>query len=268
MTEKLTTGCENIDGLIEGGLPRGLICGVDSMPNTGKSFLSYQCSVSCNKNFNQSALYIDTEGDFQVDMVKDKFDEIFSERFDVEPDVVVKDKMGLDKLTEYLGMRTEFKQSDASAKYDAKIWTDDLEQTPIYKDLKDGDFGIIVLDSMSAPFKEEIPEKSSNRPARATVQSMIFGRLKKLVNRFNTAGIVTHHTSSNPSLPYTDHGNAWGGRQISYNTKIQIKIIDGTNQQKKKYGENTKRFFLNRYPGKQEDMVFSVLKTDHGYDKP
>lgn len=67
MDEKITTGSELLDGMLSGGYEKDVITTIYGPAGSGKSNLCMLCAV---KNSKKRVVYIDTEGSFSVERLK------------------------------------------------------------------------------------------------------------------------------------------------------------------------------------------------------
>ncbi|MDH7563632.1 MAG: ATPase domain-containing protein [Candidatus Bathyarchaeota archaeon] len=63
LQNKIATGCDSIDKLLEGGISRGSISLVYGEPETGKTTLAMQCAVNCTRQ-GLKALFADCDATF------------------------------------------------------------------------------------------------------------------------------------------------------------------------------------------------------------
>lgn len=67
--ERITTGVEALDGVLEGGLPRGSVVFIGGLPGTGKSVLAEQMSWS-NAHWGEPVVYIGTLSEPTMKMIR------------------------------------------------------------------------------------------------------------------------------------------------------------------------------------------------------
>ena len=65
---RLTTGCKTIDGILQGGITKGIITGVSGESSTGKTQLAFQIAMLAS-NDNKKVLFIDTCGTFRPERI-------------------------------------------------------------------------------------------------------------------------------------------------------------------------------------------------------
>ncbi|MBS7633802.1 AAA family ATPase [Candidatus Bathyarchaeota archaeon] len=63
MQDKIATGCDSIDKLLEGGISRGSLSLVYGEPETGKTTFAIQCAVNCARQ-GLKALFVDCDATF------------------------------------------------------------------------------------------------------------------------------------------------------------------------------------------------------------
>lgn len=88
------------------------------------------------------------------------------------------------------------------------------------------DDGMIVIDSMTSPVRQEIPTSQQCFPARASVYSMWFGAIFRMMDIAGKGEVwITHHASYNPADTYqTNRGSIQGGSAVTYYSKKIIGV--------------------------------------------
>jgi len=272
--DKLSTGSKVIDDLLGGGIPYGTITTIFAEPKTGKSMLTYQVGIGNIKETKLKTLYIDTEGirrqDFNSIINK------FNSRYDVPPKELIEkfeyrttlgdlQLKSIQKLFQIFGIMPMIEMSKGG-RYTVQFET----CAPLIKEEQWKDYGMIIVDSMTAPLKMAIGANTSNLPTRSQLTERLFGVLIEVAMRHNIAVIVNHHSSVNPVNMFgRDFGKAWGGDPILYNSKYALLILDADGKTKKEtgFGDECRRVVLIRRPDEQDtDKKFPVrLKKDYGY---
>ena len=272
--DKLSTGSGVIDKLLGGGIPYGTITTIFGEPKVGKSMLGYQVGIANIAKTGLKTLYIDTEGIRRQDFTS--IINKFNNQFNV-PDKELTDKFeymttlgdlhlkSIQRLFQIFGIMPMIEMSKGG-RYTVQFETCGA----IIKEEQWKNYGMIVIDSMTAPLKMAIGSNTSNLPTRAQLTERLFGLLIEIAMRNNIAVVVNHHASIDPMNLYgRDFGKAWGGDPILYNSKYALLIIDGDGKTKKEtgFGLECRRIMLIRRPDEQDTgEKFPVcLRKDYGY---
>jgi len=272
--DKLSTGSTTIDNLLGGGIPYGTITTVFAEPKVGKSMLSYQIGIGNISNTKLKTLYIDTEGIRKQDFVSivTKFNSRFNvptkelfEKFEYTTTLGDIKLKSIQKLFQIFGIMPMIEMSKGG-RYTVQFET----CAPIIKEEQWKNYGMIIIDSMTAPLKMAIGSNTANLPTRAQLTERLFGILIEIAMRHNIAVVVNHHCSVDPlNLFGRDFGKAWGGDPILYNSKYALLIIDSDAKTRKEtnWGLETRRIMIIRRPDEQDnDIKYPVrLKKDFGY---
>ena len=258
-TSYLSTGCEALDKLLQGGVPRGILLGIFGESKIGKTWLAYQIAASAAKQTGKPALYIDTE-EFAFERLKEYFSKRFGD-FTVHTTSIT----DIHKLLEFFGIGIELNLSEGG-RIDALIkLQSESFNSPIYQLAKEMEYCVIVLDSMTEVLKRSIPTPpQQNFPARAAVINILYGRFEEIVSGLNATGIIIHHQSRNPMMSQS-WGKPYGGPNILYNTKYLLQILPPRKADIEKYGERARRIIRVYWPGLEEEEVVCKLEKDWGY---
>jgi len=249
--EYISTGSKVIDNVLNGGFPTKAVSGVFSRYDLGKTILCTQTACKLWSEEKLGTIYIDTESHYVRSDVRNKFLDIFKERFgfDDDPQIGFLFPEDIFELGELFGKQIQIVSEPGARK--KKIFINDTEtvsECKIARLLEDGDYGCIVIDSLSLPVKEEIQTPpQQNFPSRSAALNCILGRVSPLTKKFNLAGITTLHESENPANKY-DTGKFFGGEAVGFHEKYMLQIRGkGKNPSK---GEE--RYICPyRFPGKQ-----------------
>lgn len=272
--DKLSTGCETIDNLLGGGIPYGTITTIFGEPKVGKSMLGYQIGIASIKETGLKTLYIDTEGIRRQDFnsIVSKFNsrwgvdtKILFDKFEYTTTLGDLQLKSIQKLFQLFGLLPMIEMSKGG-RYTVQFET----CAPKIKEEQWKNYGMIIIDSMTAPLKMAIGSNTSNLPTRAQLTERLFGLLIEVAMRNNISVVVNHHASVDPmNLFGRDFGKAWGGDPILYNSKYALLIInaDGNTKKTTGWGTEARRIMLVRRPDEQDtDTKHPVrLKKDFGY---
>jgi RecA/RadA recombinase len=105
LLQKIPTGCETIDRILDGGIPTESITLVYGEAETGKTTLATQCAINCAKQGDKT-LFIDCDGTFSgrrlSQMAPEKFKEIAESIILMKPQNFREQTLVIDKLTDYI----------------------------------------------------------------------------------------------------------------------------------------------------------------------
>lgn len=294
----LSTGVKAIDQLLEGGMLLGAPALIYGVPNLGKTWFCFQLASMCTRQpeeggLGRKALYLDTES-FFTPTVLDRFYRYFTRRW---PDLPAESKIEVQvikdifELGQLFGIHYEIlhedrrvsvisrfptkRQKSLQAKGKSELketmkTSDYLQESDIWKALEEKQYGLIVIDSITAPIKSVIPSVSQNFPARANILQELLGTFYTICRRHNCSILLTDHISSSPMSPGYAYGlgNPWGGQDITYYVKIQLGLYRAKKEQVALYpgeGERLRRVERHRYPGLEREVILVHLAKDTGY---
>ena len=145
-----------------------------------------------------------------------------------------------------------------------------IEKAPIWQKIKTGEYGLIVIDSITVPIKSEIPAATQNFPARTSLLQTLLGACYPIARRGDVAIFITDHITSNPMGPGYAYGigNPWGGNNLLYYIKHIFGLYRGLKDQCEKYapdGQRVRRMQRYRFPGLDQTTVAVKLEKDKGY---
>lgn len=239
------------------------------------------------------ALYLDTETFFTKDTF-DRFYAYFRKRWPDLPakpriDVkIVKDVFELGKIfgIDYEIIHEERRVSVVSrfptkrqrtlakhGKSQLKTTTksgDYILDSEIWQKLKEKKYGLVVIDSLTAPVKSVIPSAAQNFPARANILQELLGTFYTICRAHNCAIFLTDHISRSPMSPGYVYGLGipWGGQDITYYVKIQLGLYYAKKDQRASYpgeSQRLRRLERHRYPGLDREIILIHLAKDTGY---
>jgi len=261
----LTTGCESIDLILGGGIPRRVITLAYSKYNVGKSILGMQLASSIHYVTGLPSLYIDTEDQWTLERDRVRVLEFFQRRWNKPelPDVQFLFMPDIYDLMKLFGKVLRLEVSKKAKKITAKVWpVKEPKESPIYILCQQHKYGILILDSISGPLKDEIPTPpSENFPARAVVLNSILGRFRRCIVDLNIPGYVTAHASGAPA-PFGGRAKGmdkpYGPAPLGFHIK-RIVMIKGNPR------KEDRTFYRFRGPGLQPIERQIKLKFDVGY---
>jgi len=198
----ITTGCEGIDILLGGGLPKRAITLCYAPYNVGKSLLGMQCAASVYYNTGKPALIINTEDDWVLEEDRVRVLSWFQKRWNKTelPKIDFLFLPDIYDLMKFFGKQLELDVTEEAHQIVAKVYPlQDPHHSPCYLLCQEKQYGIIILDSISSPLKDEISTPPrENFPARAVILNNILGRLRRCVVDLNVPGYVTAHATTAP----------------------------------------------------------------------
>jgi len=299
----ISSGTKGIDAMMAGGLKTSVPSLLFSIPNLGKTFMCYQFACSCTRpvasgGLGKKVIYIDTEGFFFTPDTVERFNKFFTDRWtDCDPSKIeIMQIPDIFELGELFGMQLDIKQEESRVSVTVKYPTsrqvtlaksqkkksrvdtatnkdkDWLNKSPLYQKLseKEGEYGLIVLDSLTIPIKSEIASVTQNFPARTSLVSALLGACYPIARRQDVAILITDHITSNPMSPgYAfGTGDPWGGRNMIYYVKHIFGMYKALKDQRESYapnGDRLRRIQRYRYPGLDQDLSLVMLAKDKGY---
>ena len=296
---KFSTGVKIIDDLLDGGILLGAPALIYGIPNLGKTWFAFQLACMCTREpkyggLGRRALYLDTETFFTPENF-DRFYAYFKKRWPDLPDkpmidvVIVKDIFELGKL---FGIVYEVIHEDRRVSVVSRFPTkrqeslaekgkselkettkssDYILQSEMWKKIETNKYGLVIIDSITAPIKTVIPSASQNFPARASILQELLGTFYSICQGHNCCIFLTDHITRSPMDPGYVYGlgTPWGGQDITYYVKIQLGLYHALKEQKEKYpgdAQRLRRIERHRYPGLEKALELVVLAKDKGYE--
>ncbi len=102
---KISTGCEAIDEILEGGIPQGSVNLIYGEAETGKTTLAIQCAINCARQ-GYKTLFVDCDGTFsarRLSQIASKgFKDIAELIILMKPNNFSEQALVIDRLTDYL----------------------------------------------------------------------------------------------------------------------------------------------------------------------
>lgn len=254
--EFVPTGSKVIDNLLEGGWATRSVSGTFSAYDVGKTWLMIQTACYLWKEYKKGTVYIDTEGYFVRKDTQERFYNFFRKRwkFDDTPNIKFVFPSDIMDLGKYLGKGIKILGDPKSPMLNLHLWDiTDKFHSPLAEDVEEVDAGLIVLDSLSQPIKEEIPvPPRQNFPCRSSTIDAILGRISPIAKKKNIAAIATVHESKDPARGPYDTGKPVGGSALGFFTKYLVQIRGQSKEEKRIVS-------IYRFPGKQ-----STRRKDEG----
>ena len=297
---KLSTGCQTIDDLMDGGFPLGAPALIYAIPNLGKTWLCFQTACMCtrdpkNGGLGRPVLYLDTESFFSEETFQRLYG-YFQKRWPdlpKEPMIEIQQVPSIFELGTAFGMEIQIVQEESRTSALIKFPTDRqvkiaegkaegkrevketfqstgwLKTSPLWKSFEDKKYGMLAIDSITVPLKTSIPKSTQNLPARGSILNAILGVLYPYAQGFNCSILVTDHLTRSPMNPMYQYGlgEPWGGSDIIYYIKYVLGLFPPKKNDRESIdqGYRLKQVFRNRYPGLDSKTVLAMLAKDQGY---
>jgi DNA repair protein RadA len=203
---KMTTGCSNLDRLLEGGLDTKSITEFYGEFGTGKSQICQQLAVTVQLpvekgGLDGACLYIDTESVFLPERVSE-----MALYLGLEPKDVLKKIVYAEAFT-----------SEHQA-----VLIDNCDDV-----IKDNGVRLIVVDSLMAHFRSEYPGREVLAPRQQNVNRFLH-KIKRLAQAFNAAAVVTNQVVAHPdSYGGPQHPKPVGGHVVGHAVHTRVFIRKG-----------------------------------------
>lgn len=203
----LSTGSRDLDEILQGGFETGSITELFGEFRTGKSALCHTLAVTCQLPVNQGggegkAIYIDTEGCFRPERLKE-----IAERFGLNADDV------LDNVAVARCHNTEHQMQllvQASAM------------------MAESRHALIVVDSATALFRTDFSGRGE-LAERQQLLGQFLRQLQRLANEYGVAVVITNQVVSSPDAAmFSGDGiKPIGGNIIAHASTTRIKLRKG-----------------------------------------
>ena len=229
--KKLTTGSQNLDELLAGGIETGAVTEVFGEYRTGKTQLAHQLCVNVQLKEEEgglegSALYIDSEGTFRPERIIQ-----MAEAKDLDHNKVLKN------IT--IGRAYNSDHQILLIKDASKI----IEE----KNIK-----VIIVDSLISHFRAEYIGRGTLASRQQILNSHIHDLLR-LTETYELAVICTNQVSSRPDVFYGNPIIHTGGHIVAHGATIRIYLRKGKGEQRV-----AKVVDAPHLP--EEDAVFSITE--------
>ena len=229
--KKLTTGSQNLDELLAGGIETGAVTEVFGEYRTGKTQLAHQLCVNVQMieeegGLEGSALYIDSEGTFRPERIIQ-----MAEAKDLDHNKVLKN------IT--IGRAYNSDHQILLIKEASKI----IEE----KNIK-----VIIVDSLISHFRAEYIGRGMLASRQQILNSHIHDLLR-LTETYELAVICTNQVSSRPDVFYGNPIIHTGGHIVAHGATIRIYLRKGKGEQRV-----AKVVDAPHLP--EEDAVFSITE--------
>lgn len=208
---KLTTGSQELDTLLKGGIETGAITEFYGEFASGKSQVCFTLAVLATrpieeKGLNGKVLYIDNENTFSEDRLLE-----ICEARGFDP------KETLDKIIR--------EQSFSVSDYD-------LTMKNLGKTLRKHKIKLLIIDGLMSQYRAEFTGRGTLADRQQKINPML-NKLKKLIEVYNVACVVTNQVMSNPDQMFTgDPIKATGGHIVAHATtyRIYLRVVKKINR--------------------------------------
>lgn len=204
---KLTTGCNSLDSLLNGGVETQSLTELYGEFGSGKSQLCHQLCVTvqlgeAQGGLNGGVLFIDTESTFRPERVQQ-----IAQRFGVKPQDVLKGIV----------------YAEAYTSNHQIVLLENADEV-----IKDNNIKLIIIDSVTSHFRSEY----IGREMLANRQQQLNRHLHKLVRlgrAFNTALVITNQVMASPDAFFSKAVSPVGGHILGHMSHNRIFIRKGRN---------------------------------------
>ncbi|MHA1986371.1 MAG: DNA repair and recombination protein RadA [Promethearchaeota archaeon] len=211
LLNKLTTGSQNLDDLIGGGIEPGAVTELFGEYRTGKTQIAHQLCVNVNLQYEQgglegNALYIDTEGTFR-------------------PERIIQMASGLDMdYTEVL------KNITVGRAYNSDHQILLVREAP--RIIEEKNIKLVVVDSLIGHFRSEYIGRGTLASRQQTINSHIHDMLRLSEVYDELAVVFTNQVSSKPDVFYGNPTTHTGGHIVAHGATVRIFLRKGKGEQR------------------------------------
>ena len=208
---KLTTGSQNFDDLIGGGIEPGAVTELFGEYRTGKTQLAHQLCVNVHLQYEQgglegNALYIDTEGTFR-------------------PERIIQMANGLD-----IDHSEILKKITVGRAYNSDHQILLVREAP--RIIEEKEIKLVIVDSLIGHFRSEYIGRGTLASRQQTLNSHIHDMLRLSEVYDELAVVVTNQVSSRPDVFYGNPLIHTGGHIVAHGATIRIFLRKGKGEQR------------------------------------
>ncbi len=209
--KKITTGSQNLDELLGGGIETGAVTEFFGEYRTGKTQIAHQLCVNVQLPYEQGgleggALYIDTEGIFR-------------------PDRII--QMAEGKDLDYKKILPKIIVGRAYNSDHQILLTNDAPKIIEEKNIK-----LIVVDSIITHFRSEYIGRGTLATRQQTLNTHIHDLLRLTEIYDEMAVMVTNQVSARPDVFYGNPLTHTGGNIIAHGATIRVYLRKGKGEQR------------------------------------
>jgi len=229
---KLSTGSQNLDDLLGGGIEPGALTELFGEYRTGKTQLAHQLCVNVQLSAEEgglegSALYIDTEGTFRPERIIQMAEGRNLDNREVLKNIIVGRAYNSDHQILLI--------KDAS------------------KIIEENNVKLIVVDSLISHFRSEYIGRGTLATRQQLLNSHIHDLLRLTETYDELAALVTNQVSAKPDVFYGNPITHTGGNIVAHGATIRIYLRKGKGEQRV-----AKVIDAPHLP--EEDAVFSITE--------
>ena len=197
--EFLTTSSPVFDELIGGGFESGSITEIAGENGCGKTQISHQLAVNCVSKFNKDVIWIDTEGTFRFNRIKQ-----MANALDIDPETI------LSRITVGRAFNSEHQMA---------LTEEALTMVP--------NVGLIIVDSLMAHFRSEFAGRSSLAERQQLIGKYL-SFIAKQSEIINCVAVVTNQVSAKPdAVFFGDPNKPIGGNVVGHTVTTRIYLRKG-----------------------------------------
>ncbi|MFW9945421.1 MAG: DNA repair and recombination protein RadA [Candidatus Odinarchaeota archaeon] len=230
--KKLTTGSQNLDDLLGGGIETGSVTELYGEYRTGKTQIAHQLCVNVQLSYDEGgleggALYIDSEGTFR-------------------PERII--QMASSRDLDYNKILRNITYGRA---YNSDHQVLLVKEAP--KFIEEKNIKLLIVDSIIGHFRSEYVGRGTLATRQQILNTHIHDLLR-LTETFDELAILfTNQVSAKPDVFYGDPLRATGGNIIAHGATIRIRLRKGKGEQR-----IAKVIDAPNLP--EEDAVFSITE--------
>jgi DNA repair protein RadA len=208
---KLTTGSQNLDDLLIGGIEPGAVTEVFGEYRTGKTQLAHQLCVNVQLSYEEGgleggALYIDTEGTFR-------------------PERIIQMALGRD-----LDHNKVLKNITIGRAYNSDHQILLAKEAP--KIIKEKNIKLIIVDSLIGHFRSEYIGRGTLASRQQIINTHIHDLLRLTETYDELAVVFTNQVSAKPDVFYGNPLTHTGGHVVAHGATIRIFLRKGKGEQR------------------------------------
>ncbi|MDX1797297.1 MAG: DNA repair and recombination protein RadA [Candidatus Lokiarchaeia archaeon] len=208
---KLTTGSQNLDDLLIGGIEPGAVTEIFGEYRTGKTQLAHQLCVNVQLTYEEGgleggALYIDTEGTFR-------------------PERIIQMALGKD-----LDYNKILKNITIGRAYNSDHQILLAKEAP--KIIDEKNIKLIIVDSLIGHFRSEYIGRGTLASRQQIINSHIHDLLRLTETYEELAVVFTNQVSARPDVFYGNPLTHTGGHVVAHGATIRIFLRKGKGEQR------------------------------------
>ena len=211
LLNRLTTGSQNFDDLLVGGIEPGAVTEVFGEYRTGKTQLAHQLCVNVQLQYESgglegNALYIDTEGTFR-------------------PERIIQMAAGLD-----LDPNDVMKNITVGRAYNSDHQILLIREAS--RIIEDKNIKLVIVDSLIGHFRSEYVGRGTLASRQQTINSHLHDLLRISEVYDELAVLFTNQVSSRPDVFYGNPITHTGGHIVAHGATIRIFLRKGKGEQR------------------------------------